>query len=584
MTTRPSAHWFHIALAALALAVVPSVGQAGWSVDPTPIHSTVAKCAPVTACDDGAGGAIVSWFEYTDATSGVYHSRHVLATGDIDPAWPSLVALNTSSTPPMAMGSVADELGGAYVWWQINRSLLLTRIGPDGAIAPGWPAAGRQVGTLFHRTIRPSAISDGKNGIYLSWIQIVFGPLVGSDVRAIHIGPANTGAGGWPNTSKSISANAPYISFVQASAISLAPDGGLWVAWGESIFHETLGHLPGPWMLMRLRTSGLPAPGWLGRGTILGRFDGNLIRTEVPPMNLVAVASDGADGAYVLRGDPRPEPPGTWTALPLLNRYDVDGRPAPGWPDTGLLVQEFSSIGQGAPSEMSYRALRAGGTGVLAGVPLSYTHGAGYAFSRFALSSAREFDAGVGFDDSAFEVGQEADEIYSVTCNPSGPTGPYQPPAFIAASRLEGGDFAEYHDDPVVTWYGDVALAVTNEGNALFFWSQTHERFGIYAIELTPHGRVTAAPPAARPSALRLSLRWIPGEGLRADAAFARAGRATLTLHDVAGRTLASTRFEAGTGALSWALPATEALAPGLYFARLASGDGVATAKVVVSR
>src|SRR6185436_383804 len=118
---------------------------------------------------------------------------------------------------------------------------------------------------------------------------------------------------------------------------------------------------------------------------------------------------------------------------------------------------------------------------------------------------------------------------------PHGPSGLYQPNAFVGLNQTApGGSFIEWHDDPVVDWYGDVGLATTGDGGSIFAWSQVRERFGIFAIRMNPAGQVTSVPPGTATRGLRV---WYArGSGVQV---FGETGPMTLALHDLSGREVA---------------------------------------------
>ena len=72
---------------------------------------------------DGAGGAIVVWYDYRSGGSNNIYAQHVLASGAVDPAWPAdgralCTAANNQHYPQI----VSDGTGGAIVTWQDYRS------------------------------------------------------------------------------------------------------------------------------------------------------------------------------------------------------------------------------------------------------------------------------------------------------------------------------------------------------------------------------------------------------------------------------------------------------------------------------
>jgi len=77
-------------LAAFVLALTfPCAALANWSSEPVTVTPTTASIPLVEACTDGAYGSFVVWQEETAPGVGVLRAQHLLATGDLDPAWPA---------------------------------------------------------------------------------------------------------------------------------------------------------------------------------------------------------------------------------------------------------------------------------------------------------------------------------------------------------------------------------------------------------------------------------------------------------------------------------------------------------------
>jgi hypothetical protein len=98
-------------------------------------------------------------------------------------------------------------------------------------------------------------------------------------------------------------------------------------------------------------------------------------------------------------------------------------------------------------------------------------------------------------------------------------------------------------------------------------------------VRLSRRLPTSAVPPDGRPQALTLRAT-VSGDRLRCVVSSTVAGAARLALHDVAGRRVRSAVIErvSGSRVVEWEVPRV----PGLYFAILRAGDGVATARVVV--
>jgi hypothetical protein len=579
-----------VLFALLLLALFARRTSAGWSADPVEVHATTALCPLVSVSDDAQQGAIVVWQEAT-ASGGLLKAQHLLASGDVDPAWNGPVAVCSHDASRSALGSIADASGGAYVWWMENAQLYLTRLESSGAVAAGWPSRGRALGTLFSSGHRPNALADGSGGVYLSWISLSSPlPPILPVVRAVHLGASNTGAGGWPSGVRTIGTS-PGEQLTNSFGIGLASDGGLWVAWQTTTLQEP-DHLPGELRVSRLTPAGLPASGWTVEGVPLATFHAEHLWSgsawnPIPTSALVAVHGDGADGAFVLASALVDEG-GDVYAAPALRRIDALGQPAAGWPAAGHPIQVWGfAATSDAGANASLRLLPDSQGGVFAGVP-----GFGSEFSAVMSFQHRGGDGahlggGTSADQRGVEFAAGGDgRMWISSYKPSGATGPFEADAYVGVWQSDPGPgWYESEGSFYSTRYGDVGLAATGgaptEGGsgAIFAWSQLIDRQGVYAIRMNPGGAVTGVPPAAAITGLRA---WfVRGEGVRARASLAGEGALELRLLDLTGREVARASAAAGADGL---LPDTAALPSGVYFARATRGPRTLDARVVVVR
>lgn len=574
-------------LAALLLAARPAHG--GWSAEPVQVHATSAECPQVAACGDGAYGAVIVWQENSAGTSGVLRASRLLATGDLDPAWPAPATVCATIATRSALGAVTDGEGGAYLWWISGSSLYLSRLTSAGEIAPGWPAGGRLVGSLVNPNADPTVLADASGGVWVAWLQsAVVNLSTVPQLRVTHLGPGNTGVAGCPAAGRAIGTPDEGVELGYTASAGLAPGGGLWAAWGTIVMDPELGPLPGEWRLTRLLASALPASGWTMRGVGQGAFGGDQLLLNSPKlvsdMTLVGVATDGADGAYVVRGEPG-EP--FQVGSPLLFRFGSDGSPVAGWPEGGVYVNGWSfDAYPGMPAEASFRAIPDGRGGVWAGRPNVYDHGTTYSLHRFTDAGTSAPANSVGGSIEQLEVAHDGfGGVFVANCVPTGPSGPYQPYATVnARGGPSGAACGEFHSEPVQRWYGDEGLTATEDGGAILAWSQVHERFGIFAMRLGPGGVVTEVPAAAVAPGSRFALRFEPGVGVRARATFEVSGTVRCALHDVTGRLIALERFQVSPGERAWTMAGTRPLPAGLYFANLTGAGAALNTRVVVVR
>ena len=558
-----------------------------WGVDPVQVHATTASCPLVSASDDAAYGAIVVWQEITPS-GGQLRAQHLLANGDVDAAWGGPVPVSNQFAARTALGSVSDGAGGAYVWWMQGAQLFLTRFTAEGAVATGWPAGGRAMGGLVDALSRPVVLADGSGGVYACWLtQGLTSTWV--EIRAHHLGPANTGKDGWPTWGRNLANTAALEEHASGFGIAVAQDGGVWLAYGSTVSHEPDVYEPGAVRVTHLTAAGLPAAGWSETGVALATFRGDLLAMSpdywgvAPPMRLAAVAPDGNAGAFILFADVQDA--GMIVADYRLQRVGPDGTIAAGWPVGGMPASPFPGLTawEGKAATLSLTLHADGSGGVYAGRPGFYDHFTELNFKHVSASGATlEYGPGGGI--TGLESSARGDGgVVVASYYPTGPYGPYQPSAYLQLSQsAPGGTFSEWHGEPVVEWYGDIGLAATGDGGSILAWSQVNERYGIFAIRMNPGSIVTGVPPtpAIAPS---LRVRFVRGEGVRAAAAFPGAQHVSFALHDLAGRRVAAFDGDAATRD-DVVLPGTRELPGGVYFARASDGTRELRAKVLVLR
>jgi hypothetical protein len=562
---------------ALAGLLFAGPAYAGWTPGGVTIKSTTANIPLVKACSDGAGGSFVAWQEESSPGLGVLRIQHLLAPGDLDPAWPPDGAVACSVSISRAdLGMVPDRLGGAYLWWREKVASYLTRIGADGHVAAGWPARGRAVSG---GTLPVSGIEDGAHGIYLAMTSS------GTTALAIHLGPSNSGAGGWPNGPRALVTTDDTAPLTIWPALALAPDGGIFAACASFGIDGT--YTPGHWRFTRLTSAGTVAEGWPAEGIDFGVFDRALLGDQARAA-LLALTPDGRDGVYMMRGNPYDDGYATTHIETRIHRLQSDGSPAVDWPDTGKVVHSNGyDYYDGTSNEASYSlAVDEPGT-VIAGLPGYYSESTTmYEHHCHTASSACGYASGLlaGHESAPIPAGG----AWIASFYPTGPYGPYDPPAFLAVSLTDPApgwhDFVESHSEILVHWYGDIGLAATDDGGGVFFWSQVNQRHGLFARRFTAAGEVTAVGEAhLTPPALD-GARFVRGQGVRARVTLPAGATGHLVLLDVAGRRRTEQSLRGTGAAVDVALPGTGSLTAGIYFARLSWADRAAASRVVVLR
>lgn len=576
-----------VLLALLALVLLARPAHSGWSVDPVEIHATSALCPLVATADDAHQGAIVVWQENT-ATGGFLRARHVLASGDLDPTWIAPAAVSNFDVARSALGAVRDGVGGAYVWWMESNSLWLTRVSSAGAVASGWPARGRNLGQLPSRTARPLVLTDRGGGVYVGWLNLTLAIPSFASIRVQHLGPTGGAAGGWPAGGRSFGYDPADNSTVVSFGMDVGTDGGLWFAWETvGVSMESGAYSDGEIRVHRTTTSGAPVPGWPNNGRLISAYPAfmNFAPGWAPWANsaLIAIAGDGDGGAYVFSAVGESDPFYSVVFHQTLRRIDGMGSPSAGWAPEGVGVGNLTVQGGADPgAAASLRLLSDGRGGVYAGAPFFMLHTEpGFTFCQFdgaGLALPVSLSAGQnGLEYATDGTGG----MFIASFKPSGATGPNESDSHVWVSQSGGSYYVESVRSYYSTRYGDIGLTATGDGGAIFAWSQLIDRQGIYAIRLNQAGRVTGVIPKI--GAAQLRLRFVRGQGVLAVPSLPGSGDITLSLHDLAGRTVSSERACAVAGA-DVAFPGTRDLPGGVYFARASAGGKELHARVVVAR
>ncbi len=149
----------------------------GWPPTGARVASIASFQGTTHALSDGAGGLYVVWQDYRGGQTGdegdVYMQRlgpdGLRVTGWPEDGLPLHVGPDAQWSPTMC----PDGAGGVLVSWYEYGSgrLWLTRVTPSGALSPGWTPGGTLVCTASGFGNAPSIAADAAGGAYLAWIQ-----------------------------------------------------------------------------------------------------------------------------------------------------------------------------------------------------------------------------------------------------------------------------------------------------------------------------------------------------------------------------------------------------------------------------
>src|SRR6185369_2376990 len=144
-----------VLLSMIAVYLAPRLAFAAWPDLGRAISTAAGTQDTPRIASDGAGGAIITWHDLRSPTINIF-AQHVLASGDVDAAWPAdgralltnPTALATALAGQKAPVIVSDGAGGAIVAWMDGRSavtdfdIYAQHVLASGRVDPGWPAQG----------------------------------------------------------------------------------------------------------------------------------------------------------------------------------------------------------------------------------------------------------------------------------------------------------------------------------------------------------------------------------------------------------------------------------------------------------
>ena len=149
-----------------------STANAAWPNDPAvnvPVCTTAGNQQNPTVVSDGAGGAIVTWQDGRGTSSDIYAQR-ISADGKVQWATNG-VALSTTAENQQNPASVSDGAGGAVVTWFEAHSgqydIYAQRVSAAGTIL--WAAGGVPLCTATGDQVYPTIISDNAGGAIVTW-------------------------------------------------------------------------------------------------------------------------------------------------------------------------------------------------------------------------------------------------------------------------------------------------------------------------------------------------------------------------------------------------------------------------------
>ena len=576
----------------VALALTPRVAAAAWPLSGRAIATTPGGQVHPAITSDGHDGAIICWQDGRLRFGNIF-AQHVLASGELDPAWPvngrglltDTLALAGSDGGQISPVIVGDGAGGAIVAWLDNRDaatetdIFAQHVLASGDVDPNWKSDGTPV--LAFTGLQNSLViaSDGAGGAILAWKDARPGSTDG-DIFAQHVLASGQVDLRWPEDGLPV-----CVAPGRQDSPVIVSDGaaGAIIAWndarngttGVDVFaHHVLerGVVDRAWPVNGRGVC--TAPGDQAVGSIVG--DGGSA-----PGNVAGAIIAWTDGRVV------------GTSHIFAQHVSGSGVVDPVWPVNGRLVSGAASI-EGRPLATPDGAGGAVVTweAVVVNTNMFAQHvsAAGIVDPRWpaggralSVTASNQTHADIVADGSggAIVAWEDNADLFAQHVLAAGVLDPSYPANGLAISNLPSGE-------------GDVALVATSGIGAIAAWSDTRNLGrtapDIFAMQVQAVPATADAPP---PAPLRIAFdhpRPDPAQGsLELRYVLPSTMRARLTILDVGGRRvleLASGEQSAGAHAIRWDLRDSrgQRVAAGLYFARFEAGERVLTQKFTAVR
>jgi hypothetical protein len=260
---------------------VDASGNALWTANGVALCTASETQSPHDIISDGAGGAIVTWYDYRAGNQDIYVQR-VDASGSV--LWTANgVPVCTASGTQYDSRLSSDGAGGAIVVWEDARSgnydIYAQRVNASGIAQ--WTANGVSLCAASGDQTDPRIISDGAGGAIATWCD---NRTAETDIYAQRVNAS--GVAQWTANGVSICAATGN----QYHPV-LAPDGagGAILAWAD--YRSATSDI----YVQRVNASGVSQ--WAANGAALCIAEGNQSNTQI--------ISNGAGGAILAWADYR---------------------------------------------------------------------------------------------------------------------------------------------------------------------------------------------------------------------------------------------------------------------------------------
>jgi len=290
---------------------VSSTGVAQWTANGVALCTAASYQEYPVIASDGAGGAVVAWYDYRSGHNRVY-AQKVDASGVVQ--WTTDgVALCPFPYGQQSPRIISDGAGGAIVaWWDYrgDDDIYAQRVGGSGTNL--WGGNGVAVCTATGAQFGPEVIPDCAGGAIVTWEDTR--GATANDVYAQRIG--SVGTVGWTTDGVAICTAA---GFQENPVITLDGAGGAIITWKDGR-NVSIGF---DIYAQRVSASGI----------VQWTTDGVVVCAAAEDQEGAVIASDGDGGAFVAWQDGRS---GSENADIYAQRMDSSG--VARWTTDGVVI------------------------------------------------------------------------------------------------------------------------------------------------------------------------------------------------------------------------------------------------------
>jgi hypothetical protein len=261
---------------------VDANGIALWTINGVPICTAILEQSAPQLIPNGAGGAIITWYDYRSGSYCDVYAQKIDAGGAVQ--WAANgVALTTDINNQQFPQIVSDGSGGAIVTWSDGRpsgyDIYAQRIDANGSIM--WTTDGVPICQAASSQVRSELVSDGAGGAIITWYD---GRSGNNDIYVQKINASGTAA--WTTDGVAI---CTLTSLQYDPRIVADGFGGAIITWYD----------------YRSGTSDVYAQRISGAGTVQWTADGIAVCAATSNQMNPEIVSDDAGGAIIAWQDYR---------------------------------------------------------------------------------------------------------------------------------------------------------------------------------------------------------------------------------------------------------------------------------------